>query len=115
MSVSRYLNPVRVFIGVGRRADAFKQRRAKEKRYADAKGWLSRATPPLKVNVGCGQEPFQGWVNLDLDPGAKADILWDIKDGLPFENGSCAFIYSEHFLEHIPVPEGVRFLAECHR
>ena len=24
---------------------------------------------PLKVNVGCGNEPFQGWINLDLQPG----------------------------------------------
>lgn len=115
MSVSRYLNPVRVLIGLGRRADAFKQRRAKEKRCADAKAWLSRSTPPLKVNVGCGQEPFQGWVNLDRDPGVKADIVWDVTNGLPFDTDSCAFIYSEHFLEHIPVVDGVRFLAECHR
>jgi len=112
---SKYLDPLRLLSGAGRRAEALRKRRAKTKRYADAKAWLGCATSPLKVNVGCGQEPFQGWVNLDLDPGAKADILWDIKDGLPFDNDSCAFIYSEHFLEHIPVVDGVRFLAECHR
>src|ERR1019366_3932000 len=115
MSSSRYLNPVRVLIGVGRRADAFKQRRAKARRYANAKAWLKRAIPPIKMNIGCGQEPFQGWLNLDLDPETKADFLWDITDGLPFDNDSCAFIYSEHFLEHLPIQDGVRFLAECHR
>ena len=70
---------------------------------------------PLKVNVGCGNEPFRGWANLDLEPGTPADFLWDVTDGLPFANESCAFVYCEHFLEHLPVNDGVRFLAECHR
>ena len=52
---------------------------------------------------------------MDLDPESKADILWDVTDGLPFDNDSCAFIHSEHFPEHLAVQQGVRFLAECHR
>src|SRR5262249_11235847 len=64
---------------------------------------------------GCGDEPFPGWVNLDLDPLKGADIVWDVTDGLPFPDGTCAFVYSEHFLEHIPIQQGVRFLSECHR
>jgi predicted SAM-dependent methyltransferase len=55
------------------------------------------------------------WANLDLDPGSRADIVWNVTDGLPFPDGSCAFIYSEHFLEHLPIQDGVRFLKECHR
>jgi predicted SAM-dependent methyltransferase len=82
---------------------------------ADAKAFLRRATSPLKVNVGCGGAPFDGWTNLDLDPSARADIVWDVTDGLPFPDDSCAFIYSEHFLEHLPVRDGVRFLTECRR
>jgi len=113
---SRYLSPLRILIGVGWRANALSTKRAKEKRYANAKVWLTHsATPPLNVNIGCGKEPFKGWTNLDLDPESRADILWDVTDGLPFANDSCAFIYCEHFLEHIPVADGVRFLAECHR
>ena len=69
------------------------------------------------MNVGCGKEPesFAGWTNLDLELDSSADIVWDVTDGLPFANDSCAFIYCEHFLEHLPVQDGVRFLAECHR
>jgi predicted SAM-dependent methyltransferase len=113
--VSRYLNPLRVLAGVGRRASAISAKRAKEKRYANAKAWLGRHAAPINVNVGCGQEPFHGWTNLDLEPSSGADIVWDVTDGLPFAKDSCAFIYCEHFLEHLPVQEGVRFLAECHR
>ena len=112
---SRYLDPFHVLIGIGRRAEALRVKRIQRKRVADAKAFLTRATLPLKVNVGCGNEPFPGWVNLDLDPAVRADIVWDVTDGLPFPDNSCAFIYSEHFLEHIPVQQGVRFLSECRR
>jgi predicted SAM-dependent methyltransferase len=112
---SRYLNPLRVIAGLGRRAEALRNRRAKQRRYSQAKAWLDRAPAPFKVNIGCGNEPFPGWVNLDLDPSAGADVVWDVTDGLPFDEGTCGFIYSEHFFEHIPVQEGVRFLRECRR
>jgi hypothetical protein len=98
-----YLNPLRVLIGVGRRAEVLRARRTKHKRYASAKALLGSAEFPLKVNVGCGHEPFPGWINLDSDLGTRPDIVWDVTDGLPFPDASCAFIYSEHFLEHIHV------------
>jgi len=113
--VSKYLNPLRVLAGMGRRASALSARRAKESRHANAKAWLGRCAVPIKANVGCGQEPFQGWTNLDLESNSRADILWDVTEGLPFENGSCAYVYCEHFLEHLPVQDGVRFLVECNR
>jgi predicted SAM-dependent methyltransferase len=110
------LHPYRVLLSVARRATALAAKRAKQKREAHAKAWLARFDGmPLNVNVGCGNEPFLGWTNLDLDPQSRADIVWDVTDGLPFSDGSCAFIYSEHFLEHLPVQHGVHFLSECHR
>lgn len=112
---SKYLSPLRVLVGVGRRAEALRARRARAQRLTKAKAWLSHAATPIKLNIGCGQEPFQGWLNLDLDPGSRADLLWDVRDGLPCADASCSFIYSEHFLEHLPVSDGGRFLKECHR
>jgi predicted SAM-dependent methyltransferase len=112
---AKYLSPLRVLAAVGRRADVLRMKRAKKSRYANAKARLSHTPRPFKVNVGCGNAPFATWTNLDADPGTCADVLWDVTDGLPFPDGSCAFIYCEHFLEHIPVQEGVRFLAECRR
>ena len=112
--LSRY-SPLRVLAGVGRRATALTSRRAKAQRLAAARAWLRASPPPYKVNVGCGNEPFQGWANLDLERETRADFLWDITDGLPFPDNSCAFIYCEHFLEHLPVAAGVGYLAECYR
>jgi len=114
--VAKYLTPLRILAGLGRLADSYAANRAKEKRLATARTWLrDSATSPFKVNVGCGNEPFSGWTNLDLEAQTGADFLWDITDGLPFTADTCAFIYCEHFLEHLPVQDGVRFLAECHR
>jgi predicted SAM-dependent methyltransferase len=112
---SKYLNPLRILISLGHRAESLQAKRSKNKRIANARALLKNATFPLKVNVACGHEPFEGWINLDLSPETRADMLWDVTDGLPVADNSCAFIYSEHFLEHIPVQDGVRFLTECRR
>jgi len=113
--VSAYLDPIRLLIGAGRRASAFRAKRMTAMRYARAKAWLHSATLPLRVSIGCGQERFPGWANLDLDPASRADIFWDVTDGLPFASETCAYIYSEHFLEHLPVQDGLHFLRECLR
>jgi hypothetical protein len=65
-----------------------RQEAPRNKKDANAKAFLKSANVksanfPLKVNVGCGNEPFQGWINLDLSPETRADILWDATDGLP--------------------------------
>ncbi|MCX7858344.1 MAG: methyltransferase domain-containing protein [Deltaproteobacteria bacterium] len=59
---------------------------------------------------------LSGWINLDANsiPGVT-DGVWDLKEGIPFENGSCKLIYCEHLLEHFSVEEGLFFLKECHR
>jgi predicted SAM-dependent methyltransferase len=112
---SKYLDPLRILIAVGRRSEALRAKRAKAKRFADMKAHLKSIAGPFCVNVGCGKQPFFGWTNLDLNLDSAADFIWDITDGLPFHDDSCSFIYSEHFLEHLPVQDGVRFLAECYR
>lgn len=111
----KYLDPLRILSGIGRRAETLMSRRAVRRRHSVARNAISRNRTPFNVNVGCGREPFEGWINLDLDSESRADILWDVTDGLPFPDHSCAFIYSEHFLEHIPVHAGVLFLRECYR
>ena len=78
-------------------------------------GLLQKNPAPHRLNIGSGKAPFAGWINLDLDPDPTVDLVWDITDGLPFPDGSCALIYSEHFLEHIPLPQAIAFLKECRR
>ncbi len=68
-----------------------------------------------RVNVGCGKNPIQGWINLDVVsyPGV---YFWDCRSGLPFEDGTVTAIYSEHFFEHDDLETEARpFLRECLR
>lgn len=79
-------------------------RRARQ--YADGLG--------LKLHLGCGQRRKPGWVNVDL--GGDADLTLDLREPLPFRDGSCRVVYSEHFLEHLAYPEPAgSLLRECRR
>jgi predicted SAM-dependent methyltransferase len=68
----------------------------------------------LKLHLGCGSEYREGWINIDLRP--DADLQLDVREKLPFEDGSTAVIYSEHFFEHLDYPlEATRLLRESLR
>ena len=70
--------------------------------------------PPYKLNIGCGNNIKEGWINIDINP--PADLTIDVRNGLSFQNNSCELIYSEHFLEHLSYPyESIPFLKECYR
>ncbi len=70
---------------------------------------------PLKLNVGCGPNCKEGWVNIDL-MDARADLNLDLRESLPFSDDSVSIIYSEHFFEHLDYPDEVgHFLGECFR
>lgn len=58
------------------------------------------------VQIGSGPHPIDGFTNLDL--GFDADITWDIREGMPFDDESVGFIFSEHTLEHIDYPVSVK-------
>ena len=74
----------------------------------------SEGTTDLRLNLGCGSEVKPGWVNVDLTAGGT--LALDLREALPFSDGSCAIIYSEHFLEHLSYPDDAgEFLAECLR
>jgi len=67
-----------------------------------------------KLNLGCGQFPKQGYVNLDISLNAKADIFHDLnKFPYPFKNNSFSLIEADHILEHLKNPAKV--MRELHR
>ena len=80
----------------------------------------------LKVHLGCGDDVRPGWVNIDLLPilpresnpivhPEAAFINYDLRRGLPLEEGSCDFIYSSHFFEHLEYKDALRLMNDCHR
>jgi len=74
---------------------------------------VENLTPPIKLNIGCGKVKYPGWLNIDIQPGA--DLVLDVRQGLPFEDNSVDFIYSEHFWEHLTLNEAETVLQEFFR
>jgi predicted SAM-dependent methyltransferase len=85
----------------------------------------------LKLNLGSGYHPKPGWVNVDL-LAPTADLRLDLRQPLPFADGSADLIYCEHFFEHLDYPnlddslaweleapghvsQALGFLRECQR
>lgn len=70
-------------------------------------------TDSLKLNIGCGNVKFPDWVNIDIEPGA--DLVVDVRDGLPLNDNSANFIYNEHFIEHLKLEDGEKSIKEFYR
>jgi len=69
---------------------------------------------PCRLNIGCGPNVKEGWVNIDLAP--SADLRIDVRRRMPFPDASCEVVYAEHFFEHLVYPdESIPFLRECFR
>jgi SAM-dependent methyltransferase len=92
----------------------------------------------LVLNLGCGSQIGDGWVNVDYALGARMAKLplfgplnsrlkifkfdWDdriylhdLTKPFPWAPGSAEAVYSSHTLEHLSREDGRRFLLECHR
>ncbi len=70
---------------------------------------------PYKLHLGCGDKYFKDWINIDLVKTTATDICADLTRAFPLEANSCQLIYSEHFLEHLPLEKGINLLKESYR
>lgn len=54
-------------------------------------------------NLGSGQRPVEGYVNVDAADIPEVDVVADLfGSNWPLEDGSAGMIYMSHFLEHVP-------------
>jgi predicted SAM-dependent methyltransferase len=67
------------------------------------------------LDVGCGPNTHMEFINLDYLWHPGVDVCWDLGTGLPFADGSLRGVFSEHCLEHFPLPEAARLLREMRR
>jgi predicted SAM-dependent methyltransferase len=60
-------------------------------------------TAGLKVHLGPGQRDYlRGWLNVDANIiSAKLDLWADLRNPLPFREGSVEIFYSHHVIEHL--------------
>lgn len=59
----------------------------------------------LRLNLGAGNFPLEGFVNIDMQEAVKPDLVCDILD-LPYGEGSVDEIYAGHILEHFDWKDG---------
>lgn len=71
----------------------------------------------MKINLGCGRDYKDGWINTDVSRETKADYYFDVsKDVFPFEDNSADEIYCSGVLEQILENQGlIHAMNECHR
>lgn len=72
----------------------------------------------IGLNAGSGQRPFDrelGWINLDINPKCKPDIVADWRDLSTYLSGSFDCVVSHHSLEHVGCGEGAGFIKEAYR
>ena len=63
------------------------------------------------LHLGCGPRKIEGWANVDLY--GFGNITWDLRKPLPVKPRSIQFIYSEHFIEHIPRDAALKLMKNC--
>ena len=71
------------------------------------------AEPRLILGAGAQQRP--GWLSSDLDPRDPRTIRIDATRPLPFADGSLAYVFAEHMIEHIDYRQGQALVAEVLR
>ncbi len=92
----------------------------------------------MKLNLGCGSQVPDGWVNVDYALGARFvkipffsafnrkvklfNLGWNeniylhnLTKRFPWTDSSIDTVYRSHTLEHFSKEDGRRFLSECHR
>lgn len=67
----------------------------------------------MKLNLGCGKNKKEGYINVDRLPEVSPDMTADLNEPLPWKNNSIDEIYCWNTMEHLENP--VQFISECHR
>jgi predicted SAM-dependent methyltransferase len=76
------------------------------------------AHPVSKIQLGCGGNILEGWLNTDgqCDGWFHPDsVKLDASQPFPVPDASFDYIYSEHMIEHLDFWGGMNMLAECFR
>jgi len=96
--------------------------------YARVQGWIGhlirnrrgqlrhpRVAAGRYLDLGCGPNTHVEFVNLDYLWRPGVDVCWDVSRGLPFADGTFLGVFSEHCLEHFPLPAAMVLLREVRR
>lgn len=64
----------------------------------------------LRLHLGCGNDHWPGWINIDRQPGPAVDLVSDIRElSTHFAPGSCASIHLMHAINYLTLWEARDF------
>lgn len=70
----------------------------------------------MKLNLGCGKEVFEGWVNIDINPLDEKIMKVNItKSPLPFKDNQFEYVRMRHVLEHLSIKDQLNLFDELYR
>jgi predicted SAM-dependent methyltransferase len=79
---------------------------------------LKKDNKLIKLNLGCGTDYKEGWLNIDNNSDNNIDRLdlnWDLRNPLPYKPNSVDYIFNEHFFEHLTPSEALTSMKDCRR
>lgn len=72
-----------------------------------------RRTPSTHLNLGCGDQPKPGFVNVDIHKYPGVDRVLNLRKRWPWRTGSVEWISASEVAEHLPDP--IHFMNEAWR
>lgn len=69
----------------------------------------------MRLNIGAGPWPPDGWVAIDPNPAYPAAFHSDVISGLPLESASAEGAVAHHVLQMVAWPDLVPWLTEVRR
>lgn len=63
-----------------------------------------------KLQVGGGSRILNDYINLDVF--LPANIIWDVRSGIPFPENRFKEVFCEHFFEHLDFPKSATFFLK---
>lgn len=66
-----------------------------------------------KLNLGCGNDKKEGYINCDISPDVNPDKIVNLEKRLPFKANSVSKIMANHVLEH--THNFIPLMHELHR
>ena len=114
MSISGILRRSRTAVGLMGDFRRLWEFRRRVKARAQIRAYLRRHRV-CTLQLGCGFNGLEGWLNTDLAPARKEIVFLDVSRRFPIAGATFDLVYSEHLIEHLTLPQGRVMLSECYR
>jgi len=69
----------------------------------------------LKLNLGSGSDIRDDYINIDFNNAYHPDMMWDLNNGIPFNDDSVSEIYASNVFEHLDPVAFENFIRELWR